>query len=137
MTKYVNYGHGCHNCSIYQLGRGTGFIAIPSFSNPTLATGLRFFAAKDSPELDPISVTLEGSNATILEELHKGSSWTLIYNGSTGINFTKGFNRVTDIHTQWFSTNKIRYASYRLLITEQAGNGSSVQYGEAMIRGYI
>ena len=73
-TKYVNYGHGCPNSSVYQPGRGTGFIVIPSFRNPTLATGLRFYVADDSPELDPILVTLEGSNTTILEELHKGSS---------------------------------------------------------------
>jgi hypothetical protein len=135
ITKYLNFGHrGGPNLVVNGPGIGTGFLVIPSISNSTLACGLLFATANDNPQRDPINVTLEGSNALTIEALNRGSSWTLIYNGSTGIDTIS--NRSTYGILQNFSNTK-HFASYRLLITSQRGNGDAVQYSEARIMGYI
>jgi hypothetical protein len=137
LTKYTNFGHNSHsNYIAYQPGIGTGFLVTPLISNATLAFGLLFCTANDYPNRDPITVTLEGSNEATLEQLHKGSSWTLIYDGPTGINLTQIPDRYTRMLEQYFP-NTVRYASYRLLITSQRGDETSVQYSEARIIGYI
>jgi hypothetical protein len=87
------------------------------------------------PNRDPITITLEGSNATGGVALTLGSSWPLIYNGSTGINSTSAPGRATYVTQQNFS-NTIPYASYRLLVTLQRGNDTAVQYSESQIIGY-
>lgn len=117
-------------------GIGTGFLVIPSISSSTLACGLLFATAKDNPHRDPITVTLEGSNATNVTTLDHGSSWTLIYNGSTGINETSHPGFETNGTVQIFENTK-RFSSYRLLITSQRGIADAVQYSEARIMGYI
>jgi hypothetical protein len=134
-TKYLNFGHkGDPQSLVDEPGIGTGFLVIPSVSNSTLACGLLFTTANDNSYRDPITVTLEGSNATSLTELHLDSSWTLIYNGSTGIDANN--SRKTNGTQQNFQNAK-RFASYRLLITSKRGVGDAVQYSEARIMGYI
>jgi hypothetical protein len=136
-TKYVNYGrNSSYNSIVYQPGIGTGFLVTPSISSATLAFGLLFCTANDYLHRDPITVTLEGSNEATLEQLHKGSSWTLIYDGPTGISPEEMSGRKTCMLEQYFP-NTVRYASYRLLITSQRGDETSVQYSEARIIGYI
>ena len=136
-TKYLNFGYkGCPRCIVYGPGIGTGFFVTPSISNATIARALLFATGNDSPNRDPITVTLEGSNASTITMLHQGSSWTLIYNGSTGISQTIDPGRETYVIQQNFS-NTTPYSSYRLLITSQRGNDNSVQYSESRIIGYV
>jgi hypothetical protein len=135
LTKYLNFGGtDCSGCTVYQPGIGTGYFVTPSISNATVARALFFATANDSPNRDPITVTLEGSNATTDAQLHQGSSWTLIYNGSTGISSTVSIGRVTYAAQQTFLNLKV-FASYRLLVTSQRDNDSAVQYSEAQIFG--
>ncbi len=136
-TKYLNTGQlGGYNKSVNGPGIGTGFLVIPSISNSTIACGLLFATADDDPNRDPITVTLEGSNETLIEALNNGSSWTLIYSGSTGINAVNSPDRKTN-GTQQNFPKKGPFASYRLLITSKRNDSNSVQYSEARIMGYI
>ncbi len=110
-TKYLNFGHkGGHNTKVNGPGIGTGFWVIPSISNSILACGLHFATANDNPEREPITVILEGSNASIVEALHIGSSWVLIYNGSTDIDTNSDPGRKKYGALQNFSNTK-RYTS--------------------------
>ena len=113
-------------------GIRTGFYVTPSISNASIAVGLLFATANDAPNRDPLSVSLEGTNSDAYD---LGSSWTLLYNGSTGINAVSVPDRMTYGIQQNFS-NTTPYKSYRLLITSQRGPERAVQYSEAHIIGY-
>ncbi|CAF4303969.1 unnamed protein product, partial [Rotaria sordida] len=136
-TKYLNYGSSSSSCSSSSpAGIDTGFYITPAISNTTVALGLLFATANDVSNRDPITVTLEGTNATSSAALDSGASWILIYNGSTGIDPSTDPGRGTYVSQQNFS-NTIAFSSYRLLVTSKRSNGNSVQYGEAQIMGYI
>jgi hypothetical protein len=137
-TKYLNFGdyNGSNTvCINYQCGRRTGYFITPSISKTTVACALLFATGNDNPDRDPIIVTLEGSNATSDALLHLGSSWTLIYNGLTGISPTVNDARSTYMIQQNFSNTQI-FASCRLLIVSQRAPTIAVQYSEALILGY-
>ncbi|CAF1629100.1 unnamed protein product [Rotaria sordida] len=136
-TKYLNGGDSSPSCSGSSAGGiNTGFYVTPTISNASVAIGLLFATAADSPSRDPITVTLEGTNATGTTALDLGSSWTLIYSGSTGISSSTDPGRQTYVSQQNFS-NTIAFESYRLLITSKRGTANSAQYAEAHIIGYI
>ncbi|CAF1659841.1 unnamed protein product [Adineta ricciae] len=136
-TKYFNFGNAvCYPCYVPEPGVGTGFFVTPSISNATIARSILFATANDFAHRDPLTVTLEGSNATTNVTLHLGSSWTLIYNGSTGIDCSKDPGRSRYVTQQNFPNTKI-FASYRLLITSQRSLSDGVQYSEAQILGYV
>ncbi|CAF1071957.1 unnamed protein product [Rotaria sp. Silwood1] len=126
-------GTGDYNVVAPAPGVGTGFYVTPAISNASITISLLFATANDSPNRDPITVTLEGSNANALDN---GSSWTLIYSGSTGISHTADPGRMVYVTRQNFS-NTIAYRSYRLLVTSQRAPEWGVQYSEAQIIGYI
>jgi hypothetical protein len=133
-TKYLNFGNnGSGSANLSQPGINTGFYVTPNISNASVACGLLFGVAADSPERDPITVTLEATNSTAL---NSSSSWTLIYSGPTGIDPVIVPNRSTYATLQVFS-NTIAYQNYRLLVTSQReGYSNAVQYSEAQIMGY-
>jgi len=131
-TKYFNYGTFVNrNSNRPNAGVGTGFYVTPSISNASLVVALRFATGNDLEQRDPLTVTLEGTNSTSLDI---GSSWTLIYNGSTGLESDPGRK---SYGVQQNFTNTIRCASYRLLVTSQRGMHIGVQYSEVEIIGYI
>jgi hypothetical protein len=78
-------------------------------------------------------ITIEGSNQSSSALLF-GSSWTLIYNGSSGLDSDPG--RYTFGLTQFISNNVISYESYRLLITSKRSLSNAVQYSEVQFLGY-
>ena len=129
-TKYVNLGNGGSN------GIGSGFYVTTTTSSTTIARALCFATGNDSPNRDPITVTLEGSNAPSGSALDLGSSWTSIYSGSTGIDAAVDPGRAT-YGTQQNFANAVAYAHYRLLVTSKRGSDNSVQYSEAKIIGYV
>jgi hypothetical protein len=136
-TKYFNFGNdGNYGVVVEQAGQNTGFIVVAANGMATVANGLRFATANDNPNRDPIGVTLEGSNKTDNVSLAMGSSWTLLYNGSTGISAFVDSGRETYVSPQWFN-NAVAFISYRLLITSQRGADNGVQYSEAQILGKI
>ena len=127
-TKYLNFGA---NLLPQTSGTDTGFYVTPSISNASLVVALRFATGNDLEQRDPLTVTLEGTNSTSLDI---GSSWTLIYNGSTGLESDPGRKRYG---VQQSFTNTIRYASYRLLVTSKRGIAYAVQYSEVQIIGFV
>jgi hypothetical protein len=132
-TKYLNYGtNGTMNLMMTQPGANTGFYVTPTLTSTSVTNGLLFATGDDYPQRDPITVTLEGTNSTVL---NTSSIWTLIYNGSTGIDSSASINRSTYGTLQVF-TNTIAYRSYRLLITSQRAIHDAVQYSEALIMNY-
>lgn len=135
-TKYLNFGfQGIMGAVLNEPGINTGFYVIPTISNATIATALLFATANDFPSRDPITITLEGTNATTVAGLNLGSSWILLYSGSTGIHPTIASNRAAYVAQQNFS-NTIAFRAYRLLITSQRNLTDCVQYSESQILGY-
>lgn len=136
-TKYFNFG-GTSIAGNVALnpGANSGFYVTPAISNASIATALLFATANDLPSRDPITVTLEGTNAIGVGALDYGPNWTLIYSGPTGINPVTAPPRSQYVARQNFS-NSIPYRSYRLLILTQRGLTDAVQYAEAEIWGYV
>lgn len=131
-TKYMSFG----NCDLsgthtVECGLNTGFYLTPLVGSSRVVS-LRFCTGNDAPLRDPLTVTLEGSNQPFLV-LTQGSSWTLIYNGSTGLNNDPGRNAYGV--TQNIS-NSVWYDSYRLLITSKRGVAPGTQYAEILLTVY-
>lgn len=131
-TKYLNFGGSSGSSTI--IGLNTGYYVIPRVGS-SIATGIIFTTANDSPNRDPTRITLEGSNDGCTR-LQVSGRWTLIYAGLSGISATNDPGRQQNGTLVTFN-NTIPYMSYRLLITSKRGSENSVQYSEARIMGYI
>ena len=125
-TKYLNFGH-CNGSSVSNIfcGVNTGFHVTPA-TGPSVIRSLRLCTANDHSPRDPLTMTLEGSSLNG-SALFLASSWTLIYNGSTGLAPDPG--RGTYGVLQTFS-NSIAYVSYRILMTSKRSSSNSIQYSE-------
>ena len=132
-TKYVNFGTtSVMNANVSQPGANTGFYVTPQMANVSVVNGIRFATGNDYEARDPLTMTLEGTNSTAL---NTSSIWTLLYNGSTGIDAVNAPNRTAYGVIQVFP-NTVIYRSYRLLITSQRSYQDSVQYSEFQILSY-
>jgi hypothetical protein len=133
-SKFLSFGHCNNSLNISSLtcGINTGF-HVTLQGGAAVMQGLRFCTGNDRPVRDPKTMTLEGSNQTG-SALMFGSSWSLIYNGSCGLNIDPG--RMTFGQTQTFSYNSISYSSYRILITSKRAIEYAVQYAELELFGY-
>ena len=98
----------------------------------TLLTGVQFCTGNDGAERDPMTITIEGSNDISSSALTLGSSWTLIYSGTTGLITDPG--RRANGTIQYFS-NSSWYKSYRILVTTKRGINCIVQYSEIYLLG--
>jgi hypothetical protein len=70
--------------------------------------------------------------------LLRGSSWSLIYNGTSGLddNPPRFSYKLLDIYPL-HEIKLNRFRSYRLLIVQKRDSEDSVQYSEAQLFGYI
>ena len=82
---------------------------------------------------DPLAINIEGSNQ-IGSALTLGSSWTLIYNGTSGLSTDPG--RYSLGVKQAISDNILAFASYRFLVVEKRGVESSAEYAEIQLFGH-
>lgn len=130
-TIYTNFGYCNYGESKSECGIDTGIYYTPVRGLSSIQS-FRFLTASDIPPRDPIAVTLEGSNASS-SLLTLGSSWTLIYNGSSGLDTDPGRYSYGIIqylsNTQW-------YLSYRILTTSKRSDADAVQYSELELFGY-
>ena len=98
-----------------------------------LVTAFRLAAATSLYPRDPLTITIEGSNVTYTN-LHLGSSWHLIYTGSSGLG-----NATTP--GTWGAlkqvTNTNRYCSFRVLATSKRGSDVAVQFFEIQLHGHF
>ncbi len=114
-TKYLNFGTGGGGgVSSLTKGVGTGFYITPA-TGSSIAKAFRVSTANDAPERDPLSIIIEGSNATGAD-LKLGASWATIFTGDTGLTVDPG--RQTAGPQIDFS-NAVAYSSYRVLVAGQ------------------
>jgi hypothetical protein len=133
-TKYRSLG-GCeepHNASSSSCGLNTGLQFTFKIWSP-LVVALKFRTANDFLERDPITISLEGSNQDA-SVLCRGSSWTLIYAGSSGLHDITG--RWSFGTMQLMFDNVVWYRNYRLLVTSKRNVSNSVQYADVELFGY-
>jgi hypothetical protein len=130
-TKYNSYGPRTSASAFSDAcDVNTGAYFTPS-GGSSLLQSIQFCAANDSPNRDPLTVTVEGSNGPS-SALTFGSSWSLIYNGSTGLDTDPG--RTTYGIIQNIS-NSVWYLSYRVLVTSKRDIEDSCQYAEVHLVG--
>lgn len=134
-TTYLNYGNVGYNTSgmTNTAGVGTGVFTTPQVG-ASIVQSIKFQAGNDSADRDPLSITLEGSNATGTN-LYIGSSWTLLYTGPTGL---EPFNvtRLAWGDLQNF-TNTQSFTSYRMIVTAQRGVDYCVEFAEMHLYGIL
>ena len=111
-------------------GIGTGFYIITSLGKPSILTQFRIATGNDHPDRDPLVVSIEGSNGGNLTE---GASWTLIYNGSTGLETNPGRGI---FGTLQLVPNTKAFTCYRLLTLVKRSIENDVQYSEVEFYGY-
>ncbi|CAF1285841.1 unnamed protein product [Rotaria magnacalcarata] len=135
-TKYVNFGNcnntttGSPNCA-----QKTG-LYLTLKRGASLLVAFQLATADSFPQRDPLQITIEGSNNNSTE-LTRGSSWTLLYKGSSGISINQ--TRLTYGSIQWLLQNSEWYASYRFLVNLAMNNGTNIpfiQYSEVALFGY-
>ncbi len=131
-SKYTNFGNCGSTLYTATCGTETG-VYLTLQRGASFLVAIQFSAANNLPERDPLTVTIEGSNQSS-SVLALGSSWTLIYNGSTGLNPDPG--RYANGIVEYIPNNVISYASYRLLITSIRNISDAVQYSEVKLLGY-
>ncbi|CAF0974474.1 unnamed protein product [Rotaria sp. Silwood1] len=133
-TEYTNYG----SCSI---GYSSMSITCGENTGWYLSLGNSFFSLvafyvgtnTNYPQRDPLTITIEGSNLHG-DELTFGRSWTLIYNGSTGL--VSNLGRSTLGALEIIQNFPIPFANYRVLVTSKRGIEICTSYTEFMMIGY-
>ena len=110
-------------------GVNTGFYLTLNDGPFTLAG---FYVGTENVDTarDPLTCTIEGSNAAG-GSLPTGSSWTLIYNGSTGIDPDPGRNVYGAL--QRISIASPPFKSYRFLVTSVRGYTTCTSYTELVM----
>lgn len=132
-TKYLNFG-SCNSSQPISLACGinSGLYVTPQRGSSSLVN-IQFCTANDVASRDPLTVTIEGSNQPS-SSLTLGSSWTPIYNGSTGLQPIMTRNACGS--TLFVSNNSNWYASYRVLVTSIRSPDVATQYSELRMMGY-
>jgi hypothetical protein len=129
-TKYLNFGNGSGGVSSPTKGVGTGFYVRPVLG-PSIVTGIQVATANDSPNRDPLTVSIEGTNAT--GNFDSGATWTLIAdNVNLGIDTDPGRQAYGPVVR---FANATAYRNYRVIIKSQRGSDTGVQYAELNLVG--
>jgi hypothetical protein len=131
-TFYTNFGPCNSSYNAIWCGVNTGFYRTPQ-RGPSLIIGLQICTRTNLPARDPITITFEGSNQPA-SALNLGSSWTLLYSGSSGLSTDPG--RSACGIPQLFPSNSIWYTSYRFLVTSIRGIEKAASYAEIQLIGY-
>jgi len=88
-------------------------ILIPYTGAAQVVTGLQFATANDQPQRDPLTITVEGSNAANAAQAG-GNGFVLLWQGASGLATDPGRNT-------WGARidfpNTVAYKAYRILIT--------------------
>jgi hypothetical protein len=79
---------------------------------------------------DPLVTTVEGTNCY---DLVNCTSWTLLYNGTTGLDNVTNRSSYGPFET---IPSPQAFTSYRFLITQKRGSGAFVAYSEVDLYGY-
>jgi glucose/arabinose dehydrogenase len=117
-TKYLNFGE-----------QNSGFIVTPA-SGSSVVNRFRITTANDSPERDPASWALYGTNSAIASWPHSdgtGENWTVIESGSVNL----PTERLT-AGPEVFVNNATAYTSYKMVFptVRNAGDANSMQIAD-------
>ena len=112
-----------------ECGQNTG-VYVTAEQGPFVLRAFRVATGDYGSTRDPMTITIEGSNANS-SALIFGSSWTLIYNGTSGLTTNPG-RRGLGVQ-QTISNNTLAFASYRVLVVEKRSSESCVEYGEIQL----
>ncbi|CAF1384761.1 unnamed protein product [Adineta ricciae] len=120
--------HGVCNSTLFLLtcGENTGFYFKFRYTSMILV-GFRLSTSLWYLMRDPLTVTIEGSNFNG-SALTLGSSWTLIYNGPSGLLSNPGRGQWGTF--QALSGPFIGFSSFRFLVTSKRGVYPAVGYSE-------
>lgn len=115
----------------YSKAENSGFVVAPGFGS-SVVTGIRFATGNDSPQRDPLTISIEGSNAADSNKLG-ANDFKLIYEGPSGLDGQLG-------REEWGSVikfeNTMTYTNYRVLVTgSRGGPRSGAQYSEVELMG--
>ncbi|CAF1153605.1 unnamed protein product [Adineta ricciae] len=129
-TKYLCFGKftARHDCNEKEWFRA-GFNVTPS-RGITCALGFSFSTSNDFPERDPVMITIEGSNEG---DPRQGSSWTLIYDGLSGIEEDPGRK---SCGVEKYISNDKWFTSYRVLVTHTRAACNCCQYSQFFFFGH-
>jgi hypothetical protein len=129
-TKYTTRGNSSSGSNAIA-GLNTGFHLTIAQCQPTLVQ-FRIATSSSNPERDPMTMTVEGTNCYNLTSC---STWTLLYNGTTGLDTTTA--RITFGAMQTIPSPQI-FTGYRFLMTSKRNSTSSVfiTYSEVELYGY-
>ncbi|CAF1329522.1 unnamed protein product [Adineta ricciae] len=128
-TKYLSFGPcGEAHPKSTTCGVNTGFY-LELEQGSTLVNGLKICTGDDVSGRDPILVSLEGSNMKETD-LTFGSSWTLLYNGTSGLYRNPGRKQCGDILR---FNNTEEYTSYRFLVSDKRKPTFCCQYSEVKL----
>jgi hypothetical protein len=130
-TKYTSFGSSSADMISRKSGLNTGFYVTLN-AGVCIITGFQFTTATNHPKRDPMMITLEGSNADN-SSLTFGSSWILMYNGSTGLDINPGRGKTGSLQ---MLNNSRSYRSYRILVVSKRGVESGVHYSEFAFHGH-
>ncbi|CAF1354255.1 unnamed protein product [Adineta ricciae] len=124
-SSYSSYGVCNYSTWDLSCGKNTGFY-ITFKNGPYLLRAFRICAGHFRAARDPLTITIEGSNLAGAA-LTLGTSWTLIYNGSTGLTTVPGRSMCGELQT---TENSLWFSSYRLLVTAKRSVDTCVEYSE-------
>ena len=129
-SAYTNHGYCDYTGSPTLLcGINTGFY-VQLNDGPFTLVGF-FICSEDSdPERDPLIFTIEGSDADESSNVY-GSSWTLIYDGSTGLDLDPGRNTYGAL--QLITSASVPFKSYRFLVKSVRGTPTCASYTELVM----
>lgn len=134
-TTYSNYGNvGLNSSAMTSTARiGTGVHTTPQIG-PSVVQSIQFQTGNSSTNRDPLSIALEGSNATGTN-LYSGLFWTLLYTDSTGLAL------LTAARLAWGElqnfTNTQPFTSYRMIVTRQRGADYCTEFAKMHLYGIV
>ena len=125
-TRLCSFGSSNGSRGSSEGGVNTGvYLTVPDTS--FALKGFRIVRGTFSTSRDPSTLTIEGSNE-IGSALTLGASWTLLYNGTAGLDVDPG-NFQPGIR-QDLLNNTLTFSSYRFLMTAHQGNATCIEYSE-------
>jgi alpha-L-fucosidase len=124
-TKYYNHVQDGSNAP----GVNSGLVITPKVG-ASVVTAVQFTTADDTPDRDPMTFTLEGSNDDHAAS-EGAANFSLIYEGTTRLDSDPDRGSVGEVVK---FTNTIAYKTYRILITNtRSKSTNAVQYGEVQL----
>ncbi len=114
---------------------GAGFIVTPS-SGASILSGVHFVTGNDSPERDPLTISIEGTGSPNATNT-LNSTWTLLFTGSTGLETDPGRN-ASGFTGIFVPKNPGAFTSYRLLVSsvrDTPASANSFQFADVELIG--